>query len=265
VKPKIFIYLTYVVKKYLRDMKDSPTYKDDQPLLFDEVVNDVRAYLRYMGAMGCNGFALSQKTRDILDKWGTDAAKVETLEDIQKDLGDCKRCKLYKGRKNIVFGQGNPRARLVFVGEGPGHEEDVQGEPFVGAAGQLLTKIIQAIDLTREDVYICNIVKCRPPHNRNPEQDEIDACLPFLVRQLKAIRPRVICALGAIAAQTLLNTNDPITKLRGRVHYYEGIPLIPTYHPAYLLRNPARKRETWEDIQKVQQLISDKLQVKSEK
>ncbi|MBW2647540.1 MAG: uracil-DNA glycosylase [Deltaproteobacteria bacterium] len=236
-------------------MRNSSTYKDDKPLLFDEVVNDLRDYLRYMGAMGCNGFALSGKTRDILDKWGTGAAKVETLKDIRKDLGDCKRCKLSKGRKNIVFGQGNPRARLVFVGEGPGHEEDVQGEPFVGAAGQLLTKIIQAIDLTREDVYICNIVKCRPPRNRNPEQDEIDACLPFLVRQLKAIQPRVICALGAIAAQTLLNTNDPITKLRGGTHEYEGITLIPTYHPAYLLRNPAKKRDVWEDMKKVKKIV----------
>ncbi len=236
-------------------MEKPPTYKDDKSLLFDEAVDDFRAYLRYMGAMGCNGFAFSQKTRDILDRWGKDVALTEELADIRRDLGDCKRCNLSKGRENIVFGQGKPRARLVFVGEGPGHEEDVQGEPFVGAAGQLLTKIIQAIDLTREDVYICNIVKCRPPHNRNPEQDEIDACLPFLVRQLKAIQPRVICALGAIAAQTLLNTNDPITKLRGGAHEYEGIALIPTYHPAYLLRNPAKKRDVWEDMKKVKKIV----------
>ncbi len=236
-------------------MEKSPIRKDNKPLLFDEAVNDFIAYLRYLGAMGCTGFALSRKTRDVLAGWGNDGAKAETLDEIQKDLGDCKRCKLQKGRKNIVFGKGNPRARLVFVGEGPGHEEDLQGEPFVGAAGQLLTRIIQAIDLTREDVYICNVVKCRPPQNRNPEQDEVSACIPFLTRQLRAIRPRVICSLGAVAAQTLLNTNEPITKLRGRLHYYEGIPLVATYHPAYLLRNPARKRDTWEDMKKVQKLI----------
>ena len=154
-----------------------------------------------------NGFALSQKTRDILAGWGKEDALEETLEGIRNDLGDCERCKLHKGRKNIVFGKGNERAGLVFVGEGPGHDEDLAGQPFVGAAGQLLTKIIRAIDLTREDVYICNIVKCRPPGNRNPEPDEIAACIPFVRRQLKAIRPKVICALGGVAAHSLLSTD----------------------------------------------------------
>jgi DNA polymerase len=189
--------------------------------------------------------------------WEYNRANTETLEEIQKDLGDCTRCRLHKGRKNIVFGKGSSQARLVFVGEGPGHEEDLQGEPFVGAAGQLLTRIIQAIHMARENVYICNIVKCRPPGNRTPFPDEVAACKPFLVRQLKTIRPRVICALGATAAQALLNTNEPITKLRGRLHLYQGIPLVPTYHPAFILRNPTRKRDVWEDIQQVQKIIND--------
>ena len=197
--------------------------------------------------------------------WGYNRAKAETLEEIQKDLGDCTRCRLHKGRKNIVFGKGNPQARLVFVGEGPGHEEDLQGEPFVGAAGQLLTRIIQAIRMARKDVYICNIVKCRPPDNRTPFPDEVATCRSFLVRQLKAIRPCVICALGATAAQALLNTNEPITKLRGRIHLYQGIPLVPTYHPAFILRNPTRKRDVWEDIQTVQKIMSGVLGVYGEK
>ena len=143
---------------------------------------------------------------------------------------------------------GDPRARLVFVGEGPGYEEDQKGEPFVGAAGQLLTKIIQAIQLSRSEVYICNIVKCRPPGNRNPTQDEMAACLPFLRRQLSAVAPDFICALGSVAARTLLETETPISKLRGHFHHYMGIRVMPTYHPAYLLRNPEKKREVWEDM-----------------
>lgn len=230
---------------------------DDKCHLLKEVVNDFRSYLQYMKAIGYKGGILSRKTRDILAGWGYDGVKAETLEEIKKELGDCTRCKLHRGRKNIVFGQGNPRARLVFVGEGPGYEEDLRGEPFVGAAGQVLTRIIQAIHMAREDVYICNIVKCRPPKNRNPMPDEVAACRPFLVRQLKAIRPLVICALGAVATQALLNTDEAITKLRGNIHRYQGIPMIPTYHPAFILRNPARKRDVWEDIQKVQKIIGD--------
>jgi DNA polymerase len=140
---------------------------------------------------------------------------------------------------------------LIFVGEAPGREEDLQGEPFVGQAGQLLTKIIQAIQLRREEVYIANIIKCRPPENRNPEPDEISACEPFLIKQLQVIRPRLICALGAFAAQSLLKTEEKISSLRGRFHEYQGIPLMPTYHPAFLLRNPNRKREVWEDMKKI--------------
>jgi DNA polymerase len=150
-----------------------------------------------------------------------------------------------------VFGTGNPQAKLVFVGEAPGRDEDLQGEPFVGLAGQLLNKIIQAIQLGREQVYIGNIIKCRPPENRNPEPDEIMACEPFLIKQLQVIRPKLICALGAFAAQTLLKTEEKISSLRGKFHEYQGIPLMPTYHPAYLLRNPNRKREVWEDMKKI--------------
>jgi DNA polymerase len=154
-----------------------------------------------------------------------------------------------------VFGAGSAGAKLVFVGEGPGYDEDQKGEPFVGAAGQLLTRIIQAIGLTREQVYICNIVKCRPPSNRNPMSDEIEACLPFLQRQLRSIRPDIICALGTVAAQTLLDTKTSISRLRGRFHDGIGTKVLPTYHPAFLLRNPEKKRDVWEDMKKVMKAL----------
>ena len=172
-----------------------------------------------------------------------------TLEDIGKELGDCKRCKLHSQRHNIVFGEGSPTSDLVFVGEAPGRDEDMQGKPFVGRAGHLLTDIIKAMGLERKDVYICNILKCRPPENRNPEPDEIAACEPFLIKQLEAIQPRVICAMGKFAAQTLLETGTAISALRGRFHSYHGIKLMPTYHPAYLLRNPGAKKQVWQDVQ----------------
>ncbi|MCX5885179.1 MAG: uracil-DNA glycosylase [Proteobacteria bacterium] len=178
--------------------------------------------------------------------------KMRLLEELRKRIGNCTRCKLHAQRKNIVFGVGNPDARLVFVGEGPGRDEDIQGEPFVGKAGQLLTRIILAIGLKREEVYIANIVKCRPPENRNPQPDEIKACEPFLFKQLDIIQPKIICALGNFAAQTLLMTGEKITKLRGRFHNFKGIKLMPTYHPAFLLRNPNMKREVWEDMQMIQ-------------
>ncbi|NPU85681.1 MAG: uracil-DNA glycosylase [Syntrophaceae bacterium] len=176
-----------------------------------------------------------------------------TLEDVRAEMGDCRRCPLAASRKNLVFGEGNPRAELVFVGEAPGADEDAQGRPFVGRAGQLLTRIIEAMKLQRSDVYICNILKCRPPGNRNPEPGEIGACEPFLRKQLEAIGPRVICALGTFAAKTLLKTESPITVLRGRFHDYQGIRLMPTYHPAYLLRNPGAKKMVWEDVQMIMQ------------
>jgi DNA polymerase len=184
------------------------------------------------------------------------AESEETLERVREDLGACTRCKLHRlGRAQIVYGVGNPRAALMFIGEAPGHDEDIQGIPFVGRAGQLLTKIIEAIDLAREDVYIANVIKCRPPENRNPEPDEVASCEPFLFRQVQVIRPRVIVALGTFAAQTLLRTNDPISRIRGRVFHYGDARLIPTFHPAYLLRSPDRKREVWEDMKKVRALL----------
>lgn len=179
-----------------------------------------------------------------------------TLAEVREELGECTRCKLCRSRTQIVFGVGNPEADLVFVGEAPGADEDAQGEPFVGRAGQLLTRIIQAIGLRREDVYICNIIKCRPPDNRNPEADEIAACEPFLLKQLEAIRPTLICALGGPAAQTLLKTKEPISRLRGRLHAFRGIPLLPTYHPAFLLRNPHEKRTVWQDMQLLQRELA---------
>ena len=175
----------------------------------------------------------------------------EGLEEIRADLGDCVRCKLHTARNKIVFGVGNPDARLLFVGEAPGADEDRQGEPFVGRAGQLLDRIIGAMGLRREDVYIANVLKCRPPGNRTPEADEIGTCSPFLFRQIAALSPELIVALGAPAAHTLLGTHAPIGKLRGRFLRFRGIDLMPTYHPAFLLRSPAKKREVWEDMQQV--------------
>jgi uracil-DNA glycosylase family 4 len=205
--------------------------------------------LRNLADKGQRGFGCSQSSLEKMANWGIAAERLsETLQDIRLDLGDCQRCRLAKGRAHIVFGSGSFKAKLVFVGEGPGFEEDQQGEPFVGPAGQLLSKIITAINLKRTQTYICNVVKCRPPHNRNPQPDEINTCLPFLERQIAAIRPDFICALGTVAAQTLLNTAEPISKLRGRFHNCRGIKLLPTYHPAYLLRNPDKKREVWEDM-----------------
>jgi uracil-DNA glycosylase family 4 len=175
----------------------------------------------------------------------------ETLDQIRADLGDCRRCKLAGGRKTIVFGEGNPRAELVFVGEGPGADEDQQGIPFVGKAGQLLTKMIEAMGFRREQVYIANVVKCRPPGNRNPEPDEIEACEPFLRRQIEAVGPRVIVALCKFAAQTLLRSTVAITRLRGTWSSYGGVKLMPTFHPAYLLRSPDEKKKAWADLQLV--------------
>jgi uracil-DNA glycosylase len=196
------------------------------------------------------------------------AVQHETLENVRKNLGDCQRCKLGATRKNIVFGTGNPKARLVFVGEGPGADEDEKGEPFVGDAGRMLTRIITAMGIKREDVYICNVVKCRPPGNRNPESDEIEACTPFLLRQLKSIRPEAIVALGKFAAQTLLETKEPISKLRGRFRDFHGIPLMPTYHPSYLLRTGGNSDSFWDvwgDMTQVLQLLKLPVPDKSRK
>jgi DNA polymerase len=184
----------------------------------------------------------------------------EALAAVRADIGDCTRCKLHaQGRTQIVFGVGNADAELMFVGEAPGADEDIQGFPFVGRAGQLLTKIIEAIDLKREDVYIANVIKCRPPGNRNPEPDEVATCEPFLFQQIDIIKPKVIVALGKFGAQTLLRTLDPISRLRGRVYEFRGAKLVPTFHPAYLLRNPSSKREVWEDMKLVRMLLKSEV------
>ena len=178
--------------------------------------------------------------------------KEEMLMAVRREMGDCQLCPLGKTRKNLVFGIGNPEARIVFVGEAPGADEDEQGLPFVGRAGQLLTDIIvKGMKIQRKDVYICNILKCRPPGNRNPQPDEIEKCEPFLKKQLRIIAPEIICALGTFAARTLLKTDTPISALRGRFHLYEGVKLMPTYHPAYLLRNPSAKKQVWDDVQMI--------------
>jgi uracil-DNA glycosylase family 4 len=183
----------------------------------------------------------------------TDVEKIkdDTLLKIREDIGDCTRCKLHKGRNKIVFGDGNPKARLVFVGEAPGADEDKQGLPFVGRAGKLLTQMIEAMGLQRQDVYICNVVKCRPPENRKPEDDEVSTCSPYLLRQLDTIEPKVLVCLGAVAAQTLLETTRGISQFRGEWTDWRGHKLMATYHPAYLLRNPAAKADVWKDLQKV--------------
>jgi uracil-DNA glycosylase family 4 len=212
----------------------------------NEVISDLKSYLEYLKGMGI----VSLPTSEI--KVGEpNPSRVMTMEEVRKQLGDCKRCKLHRTRQTIVFGEGNERATLMFIGEGPGSDEDVQGRPFVGKAGQLLTKIIESINLPREEVYIANIIKCRPPQNRNPEPDEIQSCNPFLMKQIRVIRPRIICALGTFSAQTLLKTDTKISALRGKFFDLEGIKVIPTYHPAFLLRNPERKREVWEDMKKI--------------
>lgn len=192
----------------------------------------------------------------------------ETLEQIRKNLGQCQRCKLGTTRKKLVFGVGNPKARLVFVGEGPGADEDAQGEPFVGDAGKMLNRIIAAMELKREDVYICNVVKCRPPQNRPPESDEVGACSPFLLRQLRSVKPEVIVALGTSAAQALLQTKVPISKLRSKFHDFHGIPLMPTYHPSYLLRTGGNSDSfwnVWDDMTQVLQLLKLPVPDKSRK
>jgi DNA polymerase len=212
----------------------------------NEVVRDLKSYLEYLKGMGITSLPVPENIPETVIR-----SEILTLAEVRKELGDCKRCELHRTRRTIVFGEGNERATLMFIGEGPGYDEDVQGRPFVGKAGQLLTKIIESIHLPREEVYIANIVKCRPPQNRNPEPDEIQSCNPFLMKQIRVIRPKIICALGTFSAQTLLKTDTKISALRGKIFDLEGIKVIPTYHPAFLLRNPERKREVWEDMKKI--------------
>ncbi len=251
----------------------------DSGITLSETLTSLRVTLQQMARWGCAGFECPPETLAVMQRW-TDTALAqlpaarpadrtafgeptdkllpadhETLEQIHSDLGDCRRCGLAAGRTHIVYGEGNDRARLVFVGEGPGFEEDRSGRPFVGPAGQLLTKIIQGMKLTRDQVYICNVIKCRPPNNRDPLPEEIGSCRPFLKRQLAAIDPEVICTLGTHATQTLLNTTAPVSRLRGRFQVFNNIRVMPTYHPAYLLRNPERKRDVWEDMKKIMALL----------
>jgi uracil-DNA glycosylase len=229
---------------------------------------ELAEHLRFYGELGVGGFSRDPawRGRAAAGRVAQDATHAlpfarpaeEALRVIRADMGECTRCKLHGlGRRQIVFGVGRPDADLMFVGEAPGHDEDVQGIPFVGRAGQLLTKIIEAIGLTRDDVYIANVIKCRPPGNRNPEPDEVASCEPFLFRQIDMIGPKVIVALGTFAARTLLGTDAPISRLRGQVHHCRGARLVPTFHPAYLLRSPDRKRDTWEDMKKVRAILAE--------
>ncbi len=215
---------------------------------FREIIGHLKKLMMANMEMGLDPPTLSPSTLNYLQNG---SSYLGSLEDLRGHLGDCKRCKLCHGRSNLVFGEGAHEARLVFVGEGPGREEDLEGRPFVGEAGRLLDRIIMAMGLTREAVYICNMVKCRPPDNRDPESDEIEACIPFLKRQLALIRPEVICTLGRVAAQALLGKDFKITRERGRWLSFMDIPLMPTFHPAYLLRNPSAKRQVWEDVQEI--------------
>lgn len=206
-----------------------------------------RQYLEVERSFGASEISMPLKAQSA----GRPSGKKEALEALKKKFSDCTLCALSQTRTKLVFGSGNPEARLMFVGEAPGFDEDKQGEPFVGAAGQLLTKIIEAMKLRREDVYIANCLKCRPPGNRNPLPSEILTCDPILQAQIQIIQPEIICALGKFAAQTLLATEEPISRLRGRFHQRLGLKIMPTFHPAYLLRNPADKKLAWEDVQKI--------------
>ena len=210
---------------------------------------ELSAHLQWFKALGVTGVSREPA-------WRQRGFITVTLKGIRTELGDCTRCKLHGlGRNQIVFGTGDEHAKLMFVGEAPGRDEDIKGIPFVGRAGQLLTKIIESIDLSRESVYIANVIKCRPPQNRNPEIDEVETCEPFLFSQIDAIKPKVIVALGTFAAQTLLKSTETISRLRGKVYEYRGSSLIPTFHPAFLLRSPTRKRDVWEDMKKVKELL----------
>ena len=258
---------------------------------FLDILADVRAHVEYQRALGVKSIELPQGDRiyqtqssstvkpapspvatskagttptlsssplegEDKRRGGDIAGQPMSLEAIREEIGDCTRCKLHRGRKNIVFGEGDPKAVIVFVGEGPGFEEDQQGRPFVGEAGQLLTDIIEkGMKIKRAEVYICNIVKCRPPGNRNPEPDEVETCIGFVKKQIRSINPKVIVTLGNVPTQNLLNTKQGITKIRGTWQTYEGIPVMPTFHPAYLLRSPGEKGKVWADIKMVMERL----------
>jgi len=236
------------------------------------ITEDIKTVLEFYQAMGIEriplnmipdtGFRIQDKKSNascIVHRASTlnSEQKTAALKALREEIGDCHRCKLSKGRKNIVFGEGSADAEIMFIGEGPGEDEDLQGRPFVGKAGQLLTKLIEKMGFKREDVYIGNIVKCRPPGNRDPEEDEISACSPFIKKQAEIIAPRVIVSLGRVSTQALIGIKIPISKLRGKFYQLENIPLMPTFHPSYLLRNPKDKWLVWEDAQKVLEKIKE--------
>ena len=223
--------------------------------LIDELIRS----LQDMAKQGWQGLDCSPKALAVMKKWGETRAvsnRPDTLPQIQKDLGQCQRCALCQSRTHIIFGSGNSNAKLMFIGAEIEVEDDLKAEPFSGEAGQLLTRIITAMKLTREDVYLTNIVKCRPPNQRNPLKSEIKRCKPFLKRQINVVAPTVICSLGRLATQVLLKTDQSISKARGRFHDYHGIKVMPTFHPADLLRHPQKKRDTWADIQKIMHLFN---------
>lgn len=222
-----------------------------------ETLASARSQFEYLSDLGIESQAVDLTDTNKNQQCSETNASLEgSLETVREELGDCQRCGLAASRTKLVYGVGNPNARLVLVGEAPGREEDLKGEPFVGEAGQLLDRILLAMGMQREEVYICNVLKCRPPNNRDPQPEEVATCEAFLIRQIAAIRPQVIIGLGRFAVHSLLKTKTPISRLRGEWQEYQGIPLMPTYHPAYLLRNPESKRDVWEDMKEVLRLLS---------
>jgi len=252
------------------------TLTPDRPNLKElaEIVSQLNAYGRYFQAAGLEEAGPASRVDTTLITSTVEAAatrrapvtaapgpttastaKETTLQEIRDELGECTRCRLHEGRTHLVFGTGNPHARLMFVGEAPGQDEDEQGLPFVGRAGQLLTKMIESMGFRRDDVYIANVLKCRPPGNRPPKPDEVATCEPFLRKQIASIKPEVLCALGSFAAQAVLRREDKISSMRGKFFLIDGVTVMPTYHPAYLLRNPSEKRTVWEDLQKIMAVL----------
>jgi uracil-DNA glycosylase family 4 len=227
---------------------------EDPVLELKELIDSLSGWLSYQRRQGWRG--LPAEVEPAPEVLAQPEEQIQTLEEIRVEMGDCRRCKLYGGRTNLVFGDGAAEARLMFVGEAPGADEDQQGLPFVGAAGKLLNNMLSKLGLSREEVYIANVLKSRPPGNRDPEADEIAACLPFLKKQIKAIGPQVIVTLGRIAAQALLGTKEPLTKIRGRWQRYDDIRVMPTFHPSYLLRFPQERHKTWEDMQQVMEYLA---------
>ncbi|RMF92311.1 MAG: uracil-DNA glycosylase [Candidatus Schekmanbacteria bacterium] len=215
-----------------------------------EIVEKVITFLEFQKSLGVKNFIITPSTKGQSVE-SASKSKKEMLDELRSTIGECIECRLHKERTNLVFGDGNPEAKIMFVGEAPGRDEDIQGKPFVGRAGKLLTDMIKAMGFKREEVYIANIIKCRPPQNRNPIKDEIEMCEPYLRKQIEIIKPKIIIALGTFAAQTLLKSEEKISQLRGKFAYYEDIKLLPTYHPAFLLRNPQKKKESWSDLKMV--------------